>query len=291
MPYIEGGAVFVVIGCLPIVMLRLSSFEIDGDSPTIPIYLLGYGTDMGMIVHVLGPYRAIPSNYQHVIINEAAIDWNTNGSNYPDVVSQAADEAGGKAFATDYAGEVGEQIINVMQPYSDEVLANIAAATTFGDIWDSIPDFTNPDYQRIFTRIFGDTDQVWDLPADGNLLAEALIEEFNPAYQNINDLLVSSAIMTRLYTTMSADEMDSDPMFAFNSDLESVDNIHTATMYVTCDADGNEAESILELADGRRFEQEQVTPIERQDGETIRGENQVAAARIERMFTSGQPKW
>ena len=31
-------------------------------------------------------------------INEAAIDWMNGGNNYPDVVSQAVDEAGGQAF-------------------------------------------------------------------------------------------------------------------------------------------------------------------------------------------------
>ena len=294
-PYIDGGAVFVVIKLLAdsdvgdLVPLQLS---FPGDSPTIPILPTAVAAepDMGMIVHVLGAYRAIPSNYQHVVINEATINWDRGGNNYSDVVSQAADEADGKAFATDYAGEVGEQITNVISPYSDEVLADFAAATTFGEIQNVVPDRTNPDYQRIFTSIFGESDQQWDMPADGNVLAEALIEEFNPVYQQLNDLFVSSAMMTRLYTTMSADEMDSDPMFDFNADLEEVNNIHNATLYVTCDDDGNEIENVIELSDGRRFPLEVAEPIERQDGETVRGDDQVAAARVERMFSAGQPE-
>lgn len=294
-PYIDGGAVFVVIKLLAdsdvgdLVPLRLT---FPGSSPAIPILPTSVSAepDMGMIVHVLGAYRAIPTNYQHVIINEAAIDWLSNGNNYPDVVSQAADEAMGKAFTTDYAGEVGEQIIGVMSPFSDQVLADIAAATTFGDIQNSIPDRTNPDYQRIFTEIFGESDQQWDSPADGNVLAMALIEKFNPVYENLNALFSTSAKMTRLYTTMSASEMDSDPMFDFNADLEDVSNIRQATIYITCNDDFEEIERVIELADGRRYNVEVATPIARQDGETVRGEDQPAAARIERMFTSGQPE-
>ena len=294
-PYIEGGAVFVVIKLLAdsdvgdLVPLKLS---FPGTAPSIPILPTSVSAepDMGMIVHVLGAYRAIPTNYQHVIINEAAIDWESRGSNYADVVSQAADEADGKAFTTDYSGEVGEQIQSIIRPYSDQILADIAAATTFGDIQSAIPDRTNPDYQRIFTSIFGDQDQQWDQPADGLVLSEALIEQFNPVYEDLNQLFVTSANMTRLYTTMSASEMDSDPMFDFNADLESVSNVRTATMYVTCDADYQPLEQVIELSDGRRYPIETVTPISRQNGETVRGEDQVAAVRIERMFTSGQPE-
>jgi hypothetical protein len=294
-PYIEGGAVFVVIKLLAdsdagdLVPLKLT---FPGDSPTIPILPTAVSAepDMGMIVHILGAYRAIPSNYQHVVINEAAINWEARGNNYADVVSQAADEAGGQAFTTDYAGEVGESIINVMQPYSDQVLADLAAATTFGEIQNIIPDRTNPDYQRIFTSIYGEQDQDWDLPADGLILSEALIEQFNSVYSSLNELLVTSTKMTRLYTTMSASEMNNDPMFSFNSDLEDIDQFHNATIYITCDDNYDVAERVIELSDGRRYAVEAATPIERQEGETVRGEDQPAAIRIERMFAAGQPE-
>lgn len=294
-PYIEGGAVFVVIKLLAdsdegdLVPLKLT---FPGDSPSIPILPTAVSAepDMGMIVHVLGAYRAIPSNYQHVVINEATIDWQNRGGNYSDVVSQAADEADGKAFTTDYAGEIGETLIDIMQPYSDQVFADLAAATTFGDIQDAIPDRTNPDYQRIFTSIFGDNDQSWDQPADGLVLSEALMEQFNPIYQSLNQLFLTSTKMTRLYTTMSASEMDSDPMFNFNPDLEDVDNIHNATIYITCDDEYNEVENVIELSDGRRYSVEAAIPITRQNGETVRGEDQVAALRVERMFAAGQPE-
>ena len=57
-----------------------------------------------MEAYVLSDGRGVPTSYLHVQINEAAIDWWTAGSNYNDVITQAADEAGGHAFATDSYG-------------------------------------------------------------------------------------------------------------------------------------------------------------------------------------------
>ena len=79
-PYIDMGAAFVALKLLPdadsgdVTPLRLS---FPGDTPTIPIVPTSVAADpdMGIIVHVLGQTRAIPSNYRHVSINEAAIDW------------------------------------------------------------------------------------------------------------------------------------------------------------------------------------------------------------------------
>jgi hypothetical protein len=50
-------------------------------------------------------------------------------------------------------------------------------------------------------------------------------------------LLESRPYITRLYTTMSADEMTVDPVFDFNPDLKPVSNVHTATRYMKCDSD------------------------------------------------------
>ena len=47
----------------------------------------------------------------------------------------------------------------------------------------------------------------------------------------------SRPYLTRLYTTMSADEMTMDPVFEFNPDLPDVSNVHTANRYVRCDGD------------------------------------------------------
>ena len=48
-----------------------------------------------MEAYLLSDGLGVPTSYLHVQINEAAIDWWTAGSNYGDVITQAADEAGG----------------------------------------------------------------------------------------------------------------------------------------------------------------------------------------------------
>jgi hypothetical protein len=42
--------------------------------------------------------------------------------------------------------------------------------------------------------------------------------------------------LTRLFTTMSPDEMVRDPLFSFNPDLPDVSNVHTVTAKALCDA-------------------------------------------------------
>ncbi len=75
------------------------------DLPMIPIKLTAVAAqdNMGVLVWVLGEHRSVPTNYRHLVLNEAAIDWTTGGANYNNVVSLAADEAGGQGFVTEYA--------------------------------------------------------------------------------------------------------------------------------------------------------------------------------------------
>ena len=48
------------------------------------------------------------------------------------------------------------------------------------------------------------------------------------------ELLTEREYITRLYTTMSADEMTLDPVFDFNPDLTDLDNNHTAERIIEC---------------------------------------------------------
>ena len=49
------------------------------------------------------------------------------------------------------------------------------------------------------------------------------------------ELFEDARTLTRLYTAMSPDEMDCDPIFAFNADLPEVSNIHVAERIIECD--------------------------------------------------------
>ncbi len=311
-PYVEMGAAFVAIKLLPdrdagdVSPLRLS---FPGDRPTIPILptAVAADPDMGIIVHVLGQSRAIPANYRHVVINEAAIDWQNNGQNYPDVVSQAADEANGKAFATDFAGP-GRVALRV---YPDATLDAVRGAETVREIvealnlWDLMwsPD---ADLQRLLRvgiflpeaialeQFLGCPDCYYDqgIEIDGAALAAALEEQYNAPNELLNTLFEQNPYLTRLYSTMSPSEMDLDPEFAFNPDLGEVPNTRVAVQRVGCDIDGNLQfdRAIVETPSGIRFRmQDGVNPnvIRRQSGETVRGLGVPGAQIIERAMTAG----
>ena len=311
-PYIDAGAVFVVIKLLPgndsgdIVPLNLT---FPGTRPTIPIIPTSVAAtpDMGIIAHVLDSARAIPLNYQHVQINEAAIDWANRGSNYADVVAQAADEAGGRAFATDFAGSHEGQVTDVLTPYTDAQLEAVAETRTLYDLVDVIPDRTNPDFQRVAASFITipegversdyfrcvrcyDENGDGDSPVDGAAVAERLRQEINPAYESLADVFGRLPYLTRLYTTLSADEMEIDPIFSINPDMDDVSNIHVAEAEVTCDDRGGITVEEITLADGRTYDAADATPTQRQEGETVRGADLPAAAVIEQTFEAGQPE-
>ena len=78
------------------------------------------------------------------------------------------------------------------------------------------------------------------IPIDGSAFTEQIRTEINETYTEIQRLLGTLSYMTRLYTTLSPDEMNSDPIFSINPDLDDVSNIHQADVSVTCNAEGEE---------------------------------------------------
>ncbi len=309
-PYIEAGAVFVALKLLPgsdsgdVAPLVLSFTSSAQAVPIVPTSVAA-DPDMGIIVHLLATERSIPKNYAHVQINEAAIDWLNGGQNYADVVSQAADEAGGKAFTTDFAGDAGA--IDQVRPFPEEQLTALGDAHTLRAVYEALGYNIDADAQRVLGAhvevpegvnaaqffscpdCFGDGAQ-WDAEVDGAAVAEALAL-VNPARAKLVELLVDNRYLTRLFTTMSAAEMDEDPLFALNPDLDEVSATRTATQFFDCDRDGNFVDSYIE-AGGLRvavdLENNQVDgAIQRENGETVRGTDTVGARLIEQLPEAG----
>jgi hypothetical protein len=118
-PYIRAGAYFLALklrsgqssGDLQPVVLRYPSAL-----PMVPIVLTSVAADpnMPILVWVLGDSRAIPRNYFHTRLNDAALDWLNAGANYLEVVKRAVDDAErGQSFVTEYAGS-SEPMIGVL---------------------------------------------------------------------------------------------------------------------------------------------------------------------------------
>ncbi len=74
-----------------------------------------------------------------------------------------------------------------------------------------------------------------------SLDAIAFLDEFHTLVieplEKTSQLFKDHASVTRLYTTLSPDEMTLDPEFDFNPDLPDVDNVHQATQVMQCDTD------------------------------------------------------
>ena len=290
--------------------------------------------DMGVIVHLLGPYRGIPNNYQLVELNLAALDWFNPSQHYSELVSHAIDESeDGHAFVTDFAGphdfpgqEItpsissslvlamegvrdGEQLLDLL----DRLLANGLNDDLSQTLLASLP-FSREENRELLNHIIGDhleprpftpepaseeetpnsdnpppflyDDNGEAVDIDGAAIAEAL-RVYNEAGASIRRLFMLNPYLTRLYTTLNPSEMNLDPSFDFNPDLEDVARERVAQLFLNCDG-GNE---YIRTPDGLEIDlSEDREEIARQDGETSRGTDTIGAAIISRPMSTGQPE-
>jgi hypothetical protein len=241
-----------------------------GDLPAIPIKLTAVAAndDMGVMAWVSAPSRAIPFNYNALELNEARINWFTGASNYSDVVTAAADEAGGQGFVTEFAGGSGA-LANVVWSTDDESSWQRLRATQF----------------QSFQDLFGTTydgyqayDGFWDAVRTTVTLPEGVtFEDFQlcpncytgvslqpAAYmralednviapmRRVQQLIDGQPYLTRLYSTLSAREMTVDPVFNLNASLRDVSNVHTAERIIECNSSvtASEANWRIELPQG-----------------------------------------
>jgi uncharacterized protein (TIGR03382 family) len=245
----------------------------SSDLPMIPIVLTSVAAqpNMGIQVWMLGAGRAIPRNYYHTVVNDALIDWGSAGQNYNDVIIRAVGEAPGKhSFVTEYAGSstVMRNVLNApgrfgsraaleQEPdavafvntlswsgfsFTGQLLSiltryipvppkmaerGITAATWIG----SLSTFLSDDYRRRNPNDFEGwagvnyqpvqmAAEIWERVVDPTLAAGALFDRL--------------PYLTRLYTTLSPEDMNKDPVFSFNPALRDVPNVHQATLTYFC---------------------------------------------------------
>jgi uncharacterized protein (TIGR03382 family) len=221
-----------------------------GSQPSIPVKLTAVAANdnMGVLTWVLGKSRAVPDNYLSLELNEARINWFNAASNYNAVVTEAANDAGGQGFVTEFAGSTSTLAGQIWTGSDIASWSSLQAATASAQF-----------FERAFAT-YGTWDGFWDaaratvtLPAGASfddlkacpscytvqvtpaaLLAELDKSVIQPV-KRVQALLDAHPQITRLYTTLSADEMTLDPLFTFNADLPEVNNVHTATRVIACD--------------------------------------------------------
>lgn len=246
-------------GCVPIRLTRIAAVD-----------------DMDIRVFALGNGRAIPTNYRHVLVNPLKLDWLNFAANYKEVISLAVDAfmAEGRAFVTEFAG--ASDILNTFAFHSDnwnnEVFAGLPAIEVVNqlnsqglmDCFDSFfCQFNHPllegllatylpvpdgvlaeDFYSSLAAYEGQIDQA--LWGDGSGFAKDMLSRIIEPGTHARTLVETWPYLSRLYTTISPNEMTEDPLFLYNPQLPDVPNVRIANRFVRCDG-----YSTVTLPDGR----------------------------------------
>ena len=277
--YLEKGFLFVAFklrGGTGVDEIHPVVIRYAGDEPCVPIRLtrIAATDDMGVRAFFLGDARVAPTNYRLVEINQAAIDWPGLGANYESVVTQAVDAEGseGHGFVTEYAGSSDVVFRDgLVDPAWDAARYREADAeaavrelrlqgllscqsetcvTTHPLVQGLLERYLPRPAGISFERYYGcfGCDGAPDLESwDPVAFADDLEARIIGPAEHAVDLLDRFPYLTRLYTTLSPQEMDLDPVFHANADLPEVSNVFNATRTFTC-----EGPDFVELADGSR---------------------------------------
>ena len=266
--YITEGHVFVAFRLrhgLGVEDIHPVVIRYPGTEACIPIRLTAVAAEDDMRIRALflGENRVVPTNYRHVQLNRARLNWLGLGSNYDDLVSMAVDAPGadGRAFITEYAGASSTvdttlldtstydssvfadmPIVEVIDTLEQQDLVSCSGPT--GCFWlhelasslvhEFIPvpeGLTDGEFYSCLSCYAALIDgEAWDAEA----FMAAYDERIVAPMQHANDLLDTWPYLTRLYTTISPHEMTSDPMFTENPDLDDVANRHGAQRNQAC---------------------------------------------------------
>jgi MYXO-CTERM domain-containing protein len=235
------------------IVLRLASGE--GCLP-LKLTAIAATPDLRINVWVLGAARAVPLDFVEVGVNEAKIDWFNFGSNYDKVLGEAANEAGGDAFAVEYAkpaAAVAQQLV-VSQGQIDQ----LATTTSPGAYLSALASMGFSPTGQVLNILRQDLPLPSDLAAQGiteaqyyanpyrfpsstgaatfdaaKLTADLEAAVFVPLMK-VQPMFANHKYLTRLATFISPEEMTKDPRFVTNAELPDVDPQHLAIAHMLC---------------------------------------------------------
>jgi MYXO-CTERM domain-containing protein len=234
--------------------------------------------DVRINVWVLGDARAVPLNYIEVGVNLAKLDWFGFGKNYDQLLRQAADEAGGNAFAVEYAqpaGMLGQAFV-----VPNGLVSILAQASDPASFVRLLSSGGFPPQGQVLSVLRKDIPMPAALAAQGVTeaqfygspylylpLAQPMDPPFDPAatttdliaavfmpLEALRPLFTTHAYLTRLATFISPEEMTKDPLFVTNPTLPDVSAKHAAIAHLLCgdqELDVCHAPVRLHLEDGR----------------------------------------
>lgn len=275
--YLHAGAYFLALKLRPGQStgdLQPVIVEYDAERAMIPIVLTSVAAqpNMGIQVWMLGEGRAIPHNYYHTVINDLAIDWQNAGQNYNDVITAAVGQAPGKhSFVTEYAGPSAvmknvllpqgrfgtmaelaassdafafirylrthsypftSQLIAILERGLGAVPAQLASMKVTPEQFFVSADYYRAQYPSAFAG--------WPAQYQPQELASEIEQRIVEPTTEASALFDRFPYLTRLYTTLSPEDMNKDPTFGFNKSLPDIANVHEATLTYFCGALSND---------------------------------------------------
>ncbi|MFQ5461432.1 MAG: DUF2330 domain-containing protein [Phycisphaerae bacterium] len=277
-PYVDQGMNFVALrlrqdqgtGDLQPLIMRYQSEE-----AMIPIRLTAVAAmpNMGILVWLLGDARGVPTNFLHVTPNYTLVNWYSGTTaayaSYQGLITTAMDEAGGQGFATDYAGRSIDIVPSLPDPvqFREELGRLNAIEDDARFIAEVVNGFVFPQekvlevLRRELPLDAGEDEFLYF--SDGTLAVTFSPEQLAAARTALATKLQDAVItpleasvavfdgnpyVTRMFTTLSPEEMTLDPTFSFNPDLPDQAIERQATMRLSCT--GSETSWTLTLGPG-----------------------------------------
>lgn len=238
----------------------------DGD-PCVPLRLTAIAAtdDMAVVVTLAGAGRALPKNHMHVEPNLSRLNWFGGANNYQQVLSDAIDEAAGRAFVTEFSGDsaghgplvgrekmiidpvynatdafgLGKALVASKLPMIQDVANTIERIAplakqagmeplNFYSQLRNCAQYSGGSYCKTFLQDRS------TMPVDGHKIGEALKKDFVDPLEALDAAVQGSKKITRLVMRIGPKEMDRDPLFSFSKDLPDVSNEHKATFQRVC---------------------------------------------------------
>ncbi|HEY7376939.1 MAG TPA: DUF2330 domain-containing protein [Polyangia bacterium] len=214
--------------------------------------------DLRINVWVLADARAVPLAYSEIEIDQARLDWFTGGSNYDQLLKEAANEAGGDAFAVEYAMPVSNS--TTWFTLASNVRGDLATATTpplfmaalaragltpTGAVLQILRQYI-PEPAGLVTQgtseatFYANLSYYWSnnmaafAPFDPVAATAQMDADVLTPMDNYRVLFARNGILTRLATFISPEEMTKDPLFVTNASLPNVAPQHVAVAHVMC---------------------------------------------------------
>ncbi len=290
------------------------------DTPMIPLRLTAVAStdDMPLYVWFLGEGRAVPHNWPHVQPNLARIPWQSCAfwpgcqMQWLELVGAAADEAGGRAFATAYHGRSQVTLNNLANPSRFDIHALKAIETPWEFVQAALRQGFPRDtkMQNLLRRFIPKPDVLEERGIDDrsfyNCLqcyraeiiasgvefdalgfAQALEDQIVGPLTEIYERFQERPDLTLLYSELSPDEMTEDPIFAVNADLDDVPQQRNATLVKECEADVLQAHAPYRIEYMGDTLLHAATPGQEAPIAYAPNEELPAARRIERMDLEG----